>query len=112
MAGLFQGRAVSAASLREMKTSPGFSPYGLGLWEHADGCSKESRHEGLGSFDDYQTVAVSSDDGRYQAAMTVTTPPMPAGFEDPSAQDKRDLLHHQIESNLNETLNRLCKQAN
>ncbi|BCW75451.1 hypothetical protein NicSoilB11_17760 [Arthrobacter sp. NicSoilB11] len=112
MAGLFQGRAVSVASLREMKTSPGFSPYGLGLWEHADGCSKESRHEGLGMFDDYLTVAVSSGDGRYQAAMTVTTPPMPAGFEDASTENKRDLLHGQIESTLNETLDRLCRPAN
>ncbi|MGN7148607.1 serine hydrolase domain-containing protein [Arthrobacter sp. SAFR-179] len=111
MAGLFQGRAVSAASLHEMKTSPGFSPYGLGLWEHADGCSKESRHEGLGAFDDYQTVAVSSGDGQYQAAMTVTTPPMPTGLEDPSTQDKRDLLHGQIESTLNEALDRICKPA-
>jgi D-alanyl-D-alanine carboxypeptidase len=111
MAGLFQGRAVSAASLREMKTSPGFSPYGLGLWEHADGCSKESRHEGLGMFDDYQTVAVSSGDGRYQAAMTVTTPPMPAGFEDPTTENQRDLLHGQIESTLNETLDRICKPS-
>lgn len=108
MAGIFQGRAVSPTSLKEMKTSPGFGPYGLGVWEHADGCSKESRHEGLGSFDDYQTVAVSSADGRYQAAMTVTTPPMPSGFEDPSTADKRDLLNGQIESTLNETLDRLC----
>lgn len=111
MAGLFQGRALSAASLREMKTSPGFAPYGLGMWEHADGCSIESRHEGRGSFWDYQTVAVSSDDGRYQAAMTVTTPPMPTEFEDPSIQNKRDLLNGQIESTLNETLDRLCEAA-
>lgn len=111
MAGLFQGRALSAASLREMKTSPGFAPYGLGMWEHADGCSIESRHEGRGSFWDYQTVAVSSDDGRYQAAMTVTTPPMPTEFEDPSSQNKRDLLNGQIESTLNETLDRLCEAA-
>ncbi|WP_306922893.1 serine hydrolase domain-containing protein [Arthrobacter globiformis] len=111
MAGLFQGRALSAASLREMKTSPGFAPYGLGVWEHADGCSIESRHEGRGSFWDYQTVAVSSDDGRYQAAMTVTTPPMPTEFEDPSSQNKRDLMNGQIESTLNETLDRLCEPA-
>lgn len=109
MAAIFQGRAVSAASLKEMKTSPGFGPYGLGVWEHADGCSKESRHEGLGSFDDYQTAAVSSADGQYQAAMTVTVSPMPTGFEDPSSANKRDLLNGQIESALNETLDRLCK---
>jgi D-alanyl-D-alanine carboxypeptidase len=111
MAGLFQGRALSAASLREMKTSPGFVPYGLGVWEHADGCSIKSRHEGRGSFWDYQTVAVSSDDGRYQAAMTVTMPPMPTEFEDPSSQNKRDLMNGQIESSLNETLDRLCRPA-
>lgn len=112
MAGLFQGRALSAASLREMKTSPGFAPYGLGMWEHADACSIKSRHEGRGSFWDYQTVAVSSDDGRYQAAMTVTTPPLPTEYEDPSSQNKRNLLNDQIESTLNETLDRLCDPAN
>ncbi|MGN7252424.1 MULTISPECIES: serine hydrolase domain-containing protein [unclassified Arthrobacter] len=108
MAGLFQGRALSPGSLREMKTSPGFVPYGLGLWQHADGCSIESRHQGRGSFWDYQTVAVSSDDGRYQAAMTVTTPPLPTELEDEASQNKRDLLNGQIESTLNETLDRLC----
>jgi len=111
MAGLFQGRAVSATSLREMKKSPGFGPYGLGLWEHADGCSKDSRHEGRGSFWEYQTVAVSSGDGRYQASMTVTVPPMPTDLEDPSTQNKRELLNGQIESTLNETLDRICKPA-
>ncbi|MFC9350443.1 serine hydrolase domain-containing protein [Arthrobacter sp. NPDC057013] len=112
MAGLFQGRALSAATLREMKTSPGFAPYGLGLWEHADGCSVQSRHEARGSFWDYQTVAVSSGDGRYQAAMTVTTPPLPTEFEDESAQNKRELLNGQIESTLNEALDRICGQIN
>lgn len=111
MAGIFQGRAISATSLREMKTSPSFRPYGLGVWEHADGCSKESRHEGRGSFDDFQTVAVSSGDGRYQAAMSVTTPPMPTGLEDPSTQEKRDYLNGRVESALNETLDRLCSAA-
>jgi D-alanyl-D-alanine carboxypeptidase len=111
MAAIFQGRAVSAASLREMKTSPSFRPYGLGVWEHGDGCSKESRHEGRGSFDDYQTVAVSSGDGKYQAAMSVTTPPMPSELEDPSTQEQRDYLNGRIESALNETLDRLCGAA-
>ena len=111
MAGLFEGRALSAASLREMKTSPGFAPYGLGLWEHADGCSIESRHEGRGSFWDYQTVAVISGDGRYQAAMTVTMPPLPTELEDESTQNKRELVNGQIESTLNETLDRLCEPA-
>ncbi|MGM9474228.1 serine hydrolase domain-containing protein [Pseudarthrobacter sp. YS3] len=108
MAALFTGQAVSAASLKEMKTRHGFAPYGLGVWEHADGCSKESRHEGLGSLWGYQTAAVSSADGRYQAAMTVTMPPLPTEFEDPSGQSKRELVNGQIESTLNETLDRLC----
>ncbi|MDQ0664078.1 D-alanyl-D-alanine carboxypeptidase [Arthrobacter ulcerisalmonis] len=112
MAGIFQGRAVSASSVREMKTSPGFRPYGLGVWEHGDGCSVKSRHEGRGSFWDYQTVAVSSGDGLYQAAMTVTTPPMPTELEDPSTQDKRDYLNGRIESTLNEALDRICSPAN
>ncbi|NUS35268.1 MAG: beta-lactamase family protein [Pseudarthrobacter sp.] len=109
MAGLLQGRAVSATSLREMKTSPGFGPYGLGLWRFADQCSAASRQEGIGSFWDFQSVAVSSGDGRYQAAMTVTTPPMPSEFEDASTADRRDLLNGQIESTLNEALDRLCQ---
>jgi D-alanyl-D-alanine carboxypeptidase len=108
LAGLFQGRALSVGSLREMKTSPSFAPYGLGLWQHGDGCSAVKRQQGRGSFWDYQTVAVSSDDGRYQAAMTVTTPPLPTELEDESSQNKRDLLNGQIESTLNETLDRLC----
>ena len=69
---------------------------------------KESRHEDRGSFCDYQTIAVSSADGRYQAAMTVTTPPMPTDIGDPSTANKRDLINGQIESALNETLDRLC----
>jgi D-alanyl-D-alanine carboxypeptidase len=92
-----------------MKTSPSFRPYGLGVWEHADGCSKDSRHEGRGTFLDYQTVAVSSGDGVYQAALTVTTPPMPTELEDPSTQDKRYDLNDRIETSLNEALDRICK---
>lgn len=111
MAGLFQGRALSAASLREMKKSPGVASYGLGLWQRADGCSPAKRQEGRGSFWDYQTVAVSSDDGRYLAAMTVTTPPMPTELEDESSGNRRDLLNGQIESTLNEALDRLCQAA-
>jgi D-alanyl-D-alanine carboxypeptidase len=109
MAGLFQGRAISAASLQEMTTGTGYASYGLGLWQHADGCSAEKRHQAVGSFWDYQTVAVSSNDGRYQAAMTVTTPPMPTEFEDPTSENRRHLLLGQIESTLNETLDRLCE---
>lgn len=109
MAALFTGRAVSPASLKEMKTSPGFAPYGLGMWEHGDGCSKESRHEGLGSLWGHQTTAVSSADGRYQATMTVTVPPLPTGLEDPAAEGKRSDLNGRMESTLNEALDRICR---
>ncbi|WP_018761204.1 serine hydrolase domain-containing protein [Arthrobacter sp. 135MFCol5.1] len=111
MAALLQGRAVSPSSLREMKTSPGFGRFGLGLWRFADQCSPAMRQEGKGSFRDFQTVAVSSDDGRYQAAMTVTAPPMPGEVEDPASTGRRDLLNGQIESTLNEALDRLCQPA-
>lgn len=111
MAALFTGRAVSSTSLKEMKTSSGFAPYGLGMWEHSDGCSKESRHEGLGSLWGHQTTAVSSADGRYQATMTVTVPPLPTGLEDPAGEEKRNFMNGQIESSLNEALDRLCKPA-
>ncbi|MGO4236008.1 serine hydrolase domain-containing protein [Pseudarthrobacter sp. YAF2] len=111
MAALLQGRAISPSSLREMKTSPGFGRFGLGLWRFADQCSPAMRQEGKGSFRDFQTVAVSSDDGRYQAAMTVTAAPMPGEVEDPASTGRRDLLNGQIESTLNEALDRLCQPA-
>jgi D-alanyl-D-alanine carboxypeptidase len=111
MASIFQGRAISPASLREMKTSPGFAPYGLGVWEHADGCSIQSRYMSQGLFWSYVTVAASSADGRYQAAMTVTTPPLPTPLEDESTGNKRELLSGQIQSTHNETLDRLCAPA-
>jgi D-alanyl-D-alanine carboxypeptidase len=44
--------------------------------------------------------------------MTVIMPPLPTEFEDPSSRDRRDLLNGQIESTLNETLDRLCEPAN
>lgn len=111
MSALFTGRAVSSASLREMKTSPGFAPYGLGMWEHSDGCSKESRHEGLGSLWGHQTTAVSSADGRYLATMSVTVPPLPTGLEDPAGEEKRNFMNGRMESSLNEALDRLCRPA-
>lgn len=108
MAGIFQGRAISPASLREMKTSPGFAPHGLGGWQHADGCSTQSRYVSQGLFWSYVTVAASSADGRYQAALTVTTPPLPTLLGDESTGNKRELPSGQIQSTLNETLDRLC----
>jgi D-alanyl-D-alanine carboxypeptidase len=43
--------------------------------------------------------------------MTVTTPSLPTELEDPSTGNRRDLLNSQIESSLNETLDRLCMSA-
>ncbi|MFP3462977.1 hypothetical protein R5O87_19260 [Arthrobacter globiformis] len=85
--------------------------YGGRDLEHSDGCTIKSRHQARGMFWDYQTVTVSSADGRYQAAMTATTPPIPSESEDPSNQNKRELLNGQVESSLNETLDRLCAPA-
>jgi D-alanyl-D-alanine carboxypeptidase len=36
---------------------------------------------------------------------------MPGEVEDPSTADRRDLLNGQIESTLNEALDRLCEPA-
>lgn len=44
--------------------------------------------------------------------MTVEAPPMRTGLENPSTDNKRHLLNGQIESTLNETLDRLCRPAN
>jgi D-alanyl-D-alanine carboxypeptidase len=43
--------------------------------------------------------------------MTVTMPPLPTDLEDESSDSKRRLVNDQIESSLNETLDRLCVPA-
>lgn len=109
-AALFRGRLLSAASMAEMKTKPSLAPYGLGLWTWTGGCRGEMRFEGRGQFWTYITVAVASEDGTYVASMTVVPPVIPPESEDPSAANTRDLIRGQLESTLNETLDRLCQQ--
>jgi D-alanyl-D-alanine carboxypeptidase len=110
-AALFQGRLLTHESFEEMKKSPypGL-PYGLGVWKHADACSSSVRFEGRGSFWNQQTVATASGDGAYEAVMSVSMQPLPSPLEDPDAAGQRDLLNKQVESQLNETLDRLCQQ--
>lgn len=108
---LFQGTLISAASLAEMKKAPTSRlPYGLGVWMHSDGCSSGQRYEGRGGFWEYRTVAVASDDGKYQAAMSLSVKPMATELEDSDTAKQRDLYSGQIESALNEALDRLCQQ--
>lgn len=108
-AALFQGRLVSAKSLAEMKKKPSLAPYALGVWTTQGGCMGGTRFEGRGRFWTYLTVAVTSEDGKYVASMTVVPPVIPSDIEDPSTQAKRDLYMGQMESTLNETLDRLCQ---
>lgn len=108
-AALFQGRLLSAKSLAEMKKRPSLAPYALGVWAASGGCLGGTRFEGRGAFWAYVTVAVSSEDGKYVASMTVVPPVIPSDVEDPSTQSKRDLYQVQMESTLNETLDRLCQ---
>lgn len=108
---LFHGRLVSAASLAEMKKSPlSRLPYGLGVWMYPDGCGSGQRYEGRGGFVQYLTVAVTSDDVTYQAAMSVSVKPMATDLEDPDTAKSRDLTSGQIESALNVALDRLCQR--
>lgn len=109
-AALFQGRLVSANSMAEMKKKPGLAPYALGLWTWPGGCMGGPRFEGRGEFWSYITVAVSSEDGAYVASMTVVPPVIPSESEDPSAAGTRDLILGQMESTLNEALDRLCQR--
>jgi hypothetical protein len=50
-------------------------------------------------------------DGQYVATMTVIPPPLSAASEDPSVGWQREQIRGLMESGLNETLDRLCKQA-
>jgi D-alanyl-D-alanine carboxypeptidase len=111
-AALFQGKLISATSLDEMKKKPTLAPYALGVWTWPDGCTGGTRYEGRGGFWDYRTVVTASEDGTYEAAMTVVVPPLPTEMEDPDAGSKRELFHGQMESTLNETLDRLCQPPN
>ena len=107
LAALFGGRLLTAGSLAEMqKTVAG--PYGLGIFVWSEDCTGAPRFFGRGGFLDFRTIALSSADGRYQATMTMATPPMVSPLEDPDVDRERDLWSDQIRSALLETLDRLC----
>lgn len=108
LAGLFTGRLISAGALAEMKR-PVVGPYGLGLFEWSEDCTGAPRYFARGDFFDFQTVALSSADGRYQATMTVASPPAPTPFEDPDVERERALWSDQMRSALLETMDRLCQ---
>lgn len=107
-AALFRGQLLSGNSLQEMKKT-GNVPYGLGILEWSEDCSGAPRYGGRGGFWDYRTIAMSSADGRYQAAMTVVPGPIPSPLEDPESDKKHQLWSDQIASALLETLDRLCQ---
>lgn len=108
-AALFRGQLISGSSLEEMKKKASFAPYGLGIWEWSEDCSGAPRFGGRGGFWDYRTIAMSSTDGRYQAAMTFVPGPIPSPLEDPESDKKHELWSGQIASALLETLDRLCQ---
>ncbi|GAB5077357.1 serine hydrolase domain-containing protein [Arthrobacter sp. AD-310] len=107
-AGLFTGKLLSAASLREMTTTDPFPLYGLGLRRWSQGCDGDYRFGGRGGFWAYRTTALSSTDGKYQATMTLVPPPIPTSLEEPESENRLDLWDDQMESALQEALDRLC----
>lgn len=109
LAGLFGGKLISAAALAEMQKAV-VGPFGLGIISWTEDCSGKPRYLGRGGFLDFRTIAMSSADGRYQATMTVASPPIATPLEDPDTERERDLMSDQIRSALLETLDRLCQQ--
>lgn len=107
-AGLFSGKLVSEASLQDMTNTDQFPLYGLGLRRWSEGCDGEYRFGGRGGFWAYRTTSLSSTDGRYQATITLVPPPIPTSLEDPESGNKLDLWDDQMESALQEALDRLC----
>jgi D-alanyl-D-alanine carboxypeptidase len=108
LSALFTGRLISATSLAEMK-KPVVGPYGLGVFEWSEDCTGAPRYFARGGFLDFRTIALSSADGRYQATMTLASPPIATPFEDPDVERERDLWSDQIRSALLETMDRLCQ---
>ncbi|WP_138419276.1 serine hydrolase domain-containing protein [Sinomonas gamaensis] len=107
-AALLQGKAVSPASLKEMKKPSGSAPFGmLNIWP--DKCSGGSRYGGVGGiFWEWLTVSISSDDGQYQASVSVVAPPLPTHLEDPATDAKRLGMIAKIQGAVNAALDRLC----
>ena len=109
LAALFGGKLISTAALAEMQETV-VGPFGLGIISWTEDCSGKPRYFGRGGFLDFRTIAMSSADGRYQATMTVASPPIATPLEDPDTERERDLWSDQIRSALLETLDRLCQQ--
>jgi D-alanyl-D-alanine carboxypeptidase len=111
IAALFGGRLLSADLLMEMEKSPGASGYSLGIWKRPPGCTGNQQFHLAGNQEDAITAAISSNDGKYTASMTVVPPPLPGTPEDPSGDSRRNLIGKQAEYALNDTLNALCPAA-
>ncbi|MFK4640154.1 serine hydrolase domain-containing protein [Paenarthrobacter histidinolovorans] len=107
MAALFGGRVLSSSALAEMKTVV-IGPFALGLVKWSPDCSGAPRFFTKGGFLDFRTVALSSDDGRYQASMAVSPAPEPSLRAGEDLVDERDLMSSQMLSALMEAQDRLC----
>ncbi|WP_281444772.1 serine hydrolase domain-containing protein [Paenarthrobacter nicotinovorans] len=107
MAALFGGRVLSANSLTEMKKVV-IGPFALGLVKWSPDCGGAPRFFTKGGFLDFRTVALSSDDGRYQASMAVSPAPEPSLRAGEDLVDERDLMSSQMLSALMEVQDRLC----
>lgn len=107
MAALFGGRLISAGALAEMKKAV-IGSFALGVYKWSPDCSGAPRFFAKGGFLDFRTIALSSDDGRYEATMTVSPAPEPSPRQNPGTLYERDLMSSQILSALMEVQDRLC----
>lgn len=105
---LFRGELLAKESVQEMTRAEAIPLYGLGLRRWNQDCDGAHRFGGTGGYWTYRTASVASTDGKYQATMTLVTPPMPTALEDPETDDKLNLWDDQMVSALQETLDRLC----
>jgi len=107
MSALFGGRVLSSSALAEMKKVV-IGPFALGLVKWSPDCTGAPRFFTKGGFLDFRTVALSSDDGRYQASMAVSPAPEPSLRAGEDLVDDRDLTSSQMLSALMEAQDRLC----
>jgi D-alanyl-D-alanine carboxypeptidase len=91
-----------------MDSTPGPSPYALGLWKGPRGCTNAGSFHIPGNQENARTAAMASSDGKYTATMTVVPPPLPGTLEDPAGDRQRDSMGEQIVSVLGETITSLC----
>lgn len=106
---LLSGKLVPPAALEQMK-QPTFFGYGLGLGRWDSGCSGSGyRYGHWGTVYGYLTGSISSADGGSQATMTLVAPPLPAASQDEGSARRLEFFAGQLESALQETLDRLCQ---